>query len=94
MKQIDRKCSYGKLKLSMLPGGSISDTVSGRNVGRSFPGEDETGRKTPEHRRGRSHSSGFYMPVRTVAAFRYASNKKQGLTLFFDGRRVEPLESA
>ena len=34
------------------------------------------------------------MPVRTVAAFRYASNKKQGLKLFFDGRRVEPLEPA
>ena len=27
MKQIDRKGSYGKLKLSMLPGGSIFDNV-------------------------------------------------------------------
>ena len=34
----------------------------------------------------------FYMPVRTVAAIRYASHKKQGLKLYFDGRRVEPLE--
>ena len=29
------------------------------------------------------------MPVRIVAAIRYASQKKQGLELYFDGRRVE-----
>ena len=29
-----------------------------------------------------------------VAAIRYASYKKQGLKLYFDGRRVEPLEPA